>query len=65
MAKNSIDPKKLYSAKDAAGLLNIGAETVKKYCGSGKLKGKQIGPKKVWHVPGSEILRLKKEWGMD
>jgi len=60
-----ISKDQLYSARKAADFLKVTAETVKKYCRTGKIKGKQLGPKKLWHVPGAEITRLHKAWGLD
>jgi hypothetical protein len=60
-----IDPKKLYSAREAADFLKVNEETVKNYCRSKQLIGKQIGPKKKWYVSGAAILKREKEWGQD
>ena len=60
-----IDRKKSYSARDAAELLEVTPDTVKAYCRDGKVKGRQVGPKKQWMVPGGEIKRLRKEWNLD
>jgi predicted transcriptional regulator len=64
-AKVKIVNEQRYSAREAADLLEVTEETVKKYCRNGKIKGKQIGPKKRWHVQGIEIVRLRKAWGLD
>ena len=60
-----IEKDEMYSARKAADLLEVTAETVKKYCRNGKIKGKRRGPKKIWHVQGSEIIKLRKAWGLD
>lgn len=61
-----IDPKRLYSHRDAAALLGIVPETVKRYCREGKkLTGKQTGPKREWMVGGASIKKLRKEWGLE
>jgi biotin operon repressor len=54
-----------YSGREAADLLGVTEETVKKYCRDAKLKGKQVGPKKRWQVQGVEILRKRAEWKLD
>ena len=54
-----------YPARKAADLLKVTAETVKKYCRNGKIKGRQVGPKKRWHVQGAGIMRLHEAWGLD
>lgn len=68
-AQLQIDPKKYYTVSKALDFLHDGdirtAETVKRYCRNGNLKGKRIGPKKVWHVLGSSIIALRKSWGLD
>ena len=60
-----IDGKQLYSAREAAQFLEVTPDTVKSYCRSGKISGKQVGPKKNWMVLGSEIARLRKDWNLD
>lgn len=54
-----------YSASEAAPLLNLKEGTVKKRLRDGLMTGKQVGPKKVWHVKGTEILKFRKEWNLD
>lgn len=63
----SIDPANWYRVTEAAVLLDnqVTAATVKSYCRSKKVKGKQRGPKQEWHVLGSELRRLRKQWGLD
>ena len=65
MVRNSkkIDAKQMYTAREAANLLEVTPDTVKGYCRELKIAGKQVGPKKNWMVPGSEIIRLRKDWG--
>jgi hypothetical protein len=60
-----IDAGKKYTAREAAGLLDSTEETIKKYCRSGTLQGKQVGPKKRWYILGSAILKLRKAWNLD
>lgn len=65
-----IDPEELYTPEQAAELLQtstfkIKPATVKNHCRTGKLKGKQIGLKKIWHIFGSSILGARKQWGLD
>jgi hypothetical protein len=59
------DPTKWYPCREAADLLGVVEDTVKKYLRDGDLAGKQIGPKKRWHVQGSAILKKRKEWSLD
>ena len=54
-----------YSAREAADLLKVTEGTIKKYCRSGEMKGRQMGPRAKWHVPGSEIKRFGEKWGLD
>jgi len=68
--KPSIKPKELYTPEQTAKLLQtatfkIKPATVKNHCRTGKLKGKQIGLKKIWHIFGWSILAARKEWGLD
>lgn len=67
MAKNGpkIDPEHAYPAHEAAPLLELTVETVKKKCRNGDIKGIPKGSKKKWHVKGSEIIRLRKLWNLD
>ena len=65
MVHSSIEPKKWYSAAGAAPLLMVTQETVKAYCRQGTLKAKQVGPKKIWHVLGKSILKLREQWKID
>jgi hypothetical protein len=67
MAKNGvkINPDHTYAAQEAALLLELTVETIKKKCRDGEIKGIQKGSKKKWHVKGSEILRLRKIWNLD
>ncbi len=60
-----IDTKKSYSAREAADLLGVTPDTVKAYCRTGELNGKQVGPKKQWMISGSEVKRKRKEWNLD
>jgi hypothetical protein len=66
--KRKIGPKEYYTIFQTANFLRDGvktAETVKRYCRTGKLKGKKTGPKRVWHVLGSSIIALRKDWELD
>ena len=55
----------MYSSREAADLLKVHEETVKMYCRQKTLVGKQIGPRKKWYVPGSAIIKKRKDWGSD
>lgn len=60
-----IDPKRLYTVREAADLLSVTPDTVRSYCRDEKCRGQQVGPKKQWMILGSEIKRMLKEWNMD
>lgn len=60
-----LEPGRWYSAREAAAYLEVTELTVTRYCRDGILKGKKIGPKGRWHVPGSEIARLRRHWGLE
>lgn len=60
-----ISSDKWYTAREAAALLDVTEETVKDYCRRDKIKGRQVGPRKQWHVRGTEIERIRKEWNLD
>lgn len=62
---SSLDPGAWYSAREAAPWLEVTEQTVTDYCRDDRIKGKKIGPKRRWHVLGSEIIRKRKEWGLD
>jgi len=63
--KPVIDPKHWYPAEEAAPFLGIRDATLKNRLRKGSIKGRQQGPKKVWHVSGAEIKRVRKEWQLD
>jgi hypothetical protein len=65
-----IDPKSYYSPAEAASLLKVREDTVKKYCRAGSagrilIEAKKVGPKYEWRIKGSSILRLRTAWGLD
>lgn len=60
-----IEPKRLYPLREAAMWLKVTEQTVASYLRDGDLHGKKIGPKGKWHVPGSELVRIRKKWGYD
>lgn len=62
---DKIDKLKWYTAKEVADFLKVTEASVKKYCKEGTITGKQIGPRKQWHIQGVEIQRLRKKWGLD
>jgi Helix-turn-helix domain len=65
MPKAKVNPKKWYTPKEAAPFLRVGAESVKKHCRDKKLRGKQVGAKKEWMIPGTAIIKKRKEWKLD
>ena len=60
-----IDPRRWYTAREAAPLLDVTEVTVKEHCRKGTIKGKQRGTLKAWHVRGTELTRLRKKWNLD
>ena len=56
-----------YTAKETAGLLNdeVTEATIKGYCKRGRVKAKQVGPRRRWMIQGSSILKLRREWKID
>ena len=63
-----IDQNHWYTAAEAAPFFEVKPETVKKYCRDGDVRPEGIqrrGRRKVVHVKGSEIIRLRKEWSLD
>ncbi len=64
-SKVNIDPKRLYSAREVAPLLEVTEQTIQRYFRSGELQGRQVGPKKKWHTTGAEIIRKRREWKLD
>jgi hypothetical protein len=65
MGKRQLNTKKWYTPAQAGRFLRIQPDTIKKHCRGGTLKGKQVGPKKQWMIPGTEIARKRKEWRLD
>lgn len=64
MAKK-IDPKKWYLASEAAGLLEISLDGVKKKLRKRELAGEQKGARQRWHVLGKAIIEQRKKWNLD
>ena len=60
--RNSVDPAKLFTVREAADVLSVTSDTVKAYCRSRRLRARKVGPKRAWLIPGTEIRRLLKEW---
>jgi len=58
-------PTKWYTAAAAAPFLKVTPATVKDYIRKGVIKGKQVGRRKVWHIKGSEIVRLRRDFELD
>ena len=65
MRTTKIVPEKWYTPSQAGPLLDIGPETVKKHCRAGTLKAKRVGAKKRWMIPGTAIIKQRKEWQLD
>lgn len=55
---------KFYTGEEAGEFLEVSTQTVTRYCRKGGLKGKQMGPRKKWHVQGVEIIKKIKDWNM-
>lgn len=60
-----IDEKKWYSASEAAPFLDIKEATLKNKLRAGDIAGTQRGAKKVWHVQGMEIIKVRKDWNLE
>jgi len=58
-----IEPDRLYTTREAAEILRVTEQTVQRYLRTRDVLGKQLGPKKKWHVPGKELTRVMKKWG--
>ena len=56
-----------YTARQVADLLDgeVTEATVKKYCKTGKVEAKKVGPHQRWMVRGASILKLRQEWEID
>jgi hypothetical protein len=61
----TVDTERMYTTREAAGLFGVTPETVKSYCRSGRIKGRQVAPKKEGMVPATEIKRLLRERNLD
>ena len=64
-SKLDVDAQKWYNARETADFLTVTEGSVKKYCRSGTLPAKRVGPRKQWHVKGSSIVILRKKWELD
>jgi hypothetical protein len=62
-----VDRTNWYGPREASVLLDqqVTELTLKQYCRDKKVEAKKFGPKKEWRILGSEILRLRREWGLD
>ncbi len=56
---------KWYTAGEAAPLVKLQEATLKKKLRDKQVKGKQVGPKKIWYVQGKEIIAYRKKWQLD
>ncbi len=59
--QTQIDPEISYSVGDAARILGVKQGTVITYLKVKNLNGTRVGPKRLWMVPGSELIRKQKE----
>jgi hypothetical protein len=59
------DNNRFYTASQAGRFLNLTAESVKRRCRDGDIKGERAGPKKQWLIEGLEINRKIDEWNLD
>jgi predicted site-specific integrase-resolvase len=66
-SSNNVDSQNWYTAAEVAQHLGIKEQTVTDYCRDGRFKKKarKQGPRMRWHILGSEIIRLRNEWGLD
>ena len=62
---DNLDGGRWYSAREAAPYLEIREDTLKKKLRSGEIVGLQKGSKRIWHVKGSEIRKVRKSWNLD
>jgi hypothetical protein len=64
--KSRINDTHSYTVQEAMPLLDdLTAETIKKKCREGEIKGTQAGKRKKWHIKGLEIKRVRKLWNLD
>jgi hypothetical protein len=63
----TVDKDRWYTLRDAVPFLGgmVVEETLKRYCRENRVKAKQVGPRKQWHIFGAEIERLRQEWRLD
>lgn len=54
-------PEKYYSLREAVALLGITVRTARGWIKDGKMKAVKYPNSKMWHVPESEIRRLRGE----
>jgi predicted ArsR family transcriptional regulator len=60
-----VDPKKKYTAQQAAKFLKVTEATVKRHLRKKKGLGVQAGPKMRWYITGAGILILWRKWNLD
>ncbi|MGB7210527.1 MAG: hypothetical protein WBD27_17870 [Pyrinomonadaceae bacterium] len=60
-----VEPSRWYSASEAAPFLDIREATLKNKLRSGDIDGIQRGAKRVWHVKGTEIIKMRKVWNLE
>jgi hypothetical protein len=63
--EESVEPNRWYSAADAAPFLDIQAATLKNKLRSGDIIGVQRGSKRIWHLKGTEIIKVRKAWNLE
>lgn len=55
----TINTNEVLTTKEAASLLRVTVDTVKKYCQIGRIKAINVG--RQWLIPKAEITRYNKE----
>lgn len=59
---STITDSEYYTIKQVAEILEVTSQTVSNYLRNGGLSGQKRGPKKKWHISGTEIKRKLREW---
>ncbi len=69
MSDRKPNKDKWYTVVEAADLLGVGVDTVKKYCREkysreNPPRAKHVGPRRNWTIQGSAIISQREEWNI-
>ena len=61
LLKNRISPKRSYTIKEAAAVLDMSYSTVKRYINEGKIQACRLGPRSI-RISGENLMEYVEEY---